>query len=170
MADHFNVGVFLDRVVIAIVAAALIAIITAATLNYRGVCLSGPQLSEEERIARVIQRFLKSSQSFSEEVYVVTEVNGERRKAIKFVPRADDLLRYNTVEAFLSSNPDCCDVVATGRKGNAPGFLTRITGGFSGFVRLRYVARIKTPDGGVRLLPREVRYATSNCGTVWDGI
>ena len=75
MADHFNVGVFLDRVVIAIVVAALIAIITAATLNYRGVCLSGPQLSDDERIARVIVYFF-GSQGFTEEIPTRSRLTG----------------------------------------------------------------------------------------------
>lgn len=147
----------------------LLVILVAGALNYQGVCLSGAQLSEEQRIQLVIDDFLKS-QSFTEQIAAEIEANGERRLVAKFVPHVDDLILYENRADFLSLNPDCCEAVATGRKGFQPSFLHRITGHFSGFIRLRYIARVKTPDGDVRLLPREEFHATTNCGVVWDGI
>jgi hypothetical protein len=77
-------------------------------------------------------------------------------------------VKYATVSEFLEANPDCCEIVPRASKSTPPGFLSRITGRFAGYVHLRHNARVREPSGNVRDVPAEAYYAVTTCGRIWE--
>lgn len=136
----------------------------AGVANYSGFCLYGPQLGERQKVYRVVEHFLEG-QSFVEETSFGADTKAD------FVVRTADtgLILYRSVEEFLTENPGCCIVEYVGREGFVPEFSTRIFGGFAGFVRLNYTARLRGDNGEVRRVQRATGFMISNCGRVSNG-
>lgn len=78
------------------------------------------------------------------------------------------VVRYLSVEEFRQLNPDCCAVVKRGREGYEPSPISRLLGYESRIVRVRYLVRYRSPDGGLIAKPTETYVVLSRCGQVFS--
>lgn len=76
-------------------------------------------------------------------------------------------IEYASHENFRDENPDCCEIIEQGRKGQTPSLSRRIAGEFRGFVRITYRLEQENED---RTGLNTVFVALTNCGTPWNGI
>lgn len=135
---------------VALVALAAIGVVSA--LNYSGFCLPEARyLTEREIIDIGARDHLRSYLPINYAKWEPT------RRPIAF----------SSVEDFMSRDPDCCTVTATGRDGGVPALFYRLMGDFAGFVRIGYELdrpRSGGPDMEV------VWVAVTNCGVPWNGV
>jgi hypothetical protein len=127
--------------------------------NYAGYChIQGRVLPEEERVRIAIEDVL---QTYPPPVRTPPESRNMERPT-RPIP-------YAGVEAFRTSNPDCCEVVDELPEGYSPPLSARMRGQFSSFVRLKFRVRYLTNTGveAEQLVERHV--AISNCGRPWSG-
>jgi hypothetical protein len=138
-----------------------------ATRNYLGYCSStGRRLTDDEKI-RIAVRTVIRENSPGGELFI--QVSG---RAVRTGRRFnDDSLPYVDVDDFLAINRNCCRVVDVWPEiGASPGWYARLTGEFSGFVRLDFLSRKKEDDGQVSEEKRRGYVALTNCGRTWSGI
>lgn len=138
-----------------------------ATRNYSGYCSStGLRLSDEEKIELAIKQVIRKTSPGGE---LFIEVSG---RAVSTGHRYNyDALPYKNVDEFMSVNKNCCRVVEDWPEiGASPGLYARITGEFSGFVRIDFLRQKVKGDGSVMREKNRNYVALTNCGRVWSGL
>ncbi len=130
-----------------------------AGLNYSGFCMSkGGWLSNEERIRISIA-------SINNRRTIPIYVKGDTTYGI----RNPQYVRYDSVDAFLESNPNCCNVsdwqYGGSHEFSPPSFLDRILGRrFSGVVDVSFAARYIDENGNQVTSNMKFPSIQTNCG------
>jgi hypothetical protein len=148
--------------IIKLIGAVIFGVIIAALIgfgsaNYAGVCISkGSYLSDAELIKRAASR---EFQSHLAHIRYYESTGGDDK----------GLIRYGNFEDFIARNPNCCMVTRVAREGYEVELIDRLLGWFRSFVRI-YYAYETNPNDVSHPKMKEVFWAVTNCGYVWNGV
>jgi hypothetical protein len=141
---------------------AVLCLLAVAGLNHSGFCWrQGRYLSNDERILLAVQEVIRLYPPTIPRV-----VNGGAEIEFR---RVESAIPYASVNDFLTSNPNCCDIRSTGLQGFPRGFWNSVAGRNAGYVHVRYLVRSRR-DGDETRVHHEMAVAISNCGRAWSGV
>ncbi len=131
-------------------------------LNYTGYCgAEWRYLSDEELVEKAVEHVIRTYPPGIDRGKKSDDAGAETVHS----PPADPI-RYQSVTDFLEENPDCCEIVSTGKEG-FKGFLSsRLQGDLAKFVHIEYRVRYRDSEGAAISVITETVLPISNCGLV----
>jgi len=159
---HFKKALFLTFSILVICLVGLL------TISFNGFCFNERRfLTDEEKIDLVLDEVIKS---YPPVLVEHLTLNNGKIVSKWFHPK--NAIAYKNKSEFFKINDKCCEIVNFGKgdfglEGSPIPFFSKLSGGISTFVRVRYLVRFKYSNSNKIF---ESYYAVSNCGRVWSGI